>query len=1067
MFALAILLHLAFLSNTSAQSPRYSIANGEYANFILDNSTQTLYGNGSGGTGIGSNNNVPGYPVVCQFPTAGTKIAFVAAGLHTASCIDVSGNVYFTGPNEDGTMGNGTTTGTAYSFVKIATDANGNPFTGITSLRMGSSNFTGGAGYGAIIYAIKSDGTLWVWGNTSGGYAGNGTYGQAQTRPTQVTGFPAGTKIVKVVTSVITIALDANGGVWTWAGNGTPALLGNSSQTDYETPHQITLPAKATDIAGGGFFSYALLSTGSLYGWGWYTGYLGLGSIASAGGGVSPPSQPISLDASLNLPARIAHLSTNNTTTYVILTDGSLWAWGGNECGQVGIGSELDYAKYTVNPAPYGGTPSPYAWDQDMSTGQFQVHKPVNIAPGMNNFVGLSEGVCAVWYKYAVDGNGQLYSWGRNKSGVLANGVVIGNWVNGMIDATYPNSLDVSYITAINPFAAPQTTIQTTSPLCLTTPTASYCSVYSIPANTKPSALIAGVKNGSVNITASTASLDGSSSTDNVHISYYVWSQVSGPSASTITIPSGKKVTISGLKTGTYVFQLRVTDNGWMSDSTKYTVNVNTGTTTLHPVDSAGPAQTITLPTSGVTLTGTASETGGNISSTKWTQISGPSNATFANASAPSTTASSLVQGTYVFQLTATDASGATATSTVHITVNAAATVGTPTVSIGANQTITLPTNSVTLTATASETNGTITSYTWVQISGPSNSSIMSKGTALTAVENLVQGTYTFRITVTGNTGLTAWVYDTVFVKAATSATPTVSAGANQTITLPTNSVTLTATASETNGTITSYTWVQISGPGNSSIMSKTTASTVVENLVQGTYTFRITVTGNTGLTAWVYDSVTVKATSAAASATPAVSVGANQTITLPTNSVTLTATASETNGTIASYVWVQISGPSNSSIMSKTTASTAVDNLVQGSYTFRITVTSNTGMTAWVFDTVTVKAAATAAIAQAASTATAESLVSGDSSSAERAGFGIYPNPVTSAFTLTVGNKLMGMVNAQLIDVAGVIRHQYQFAKDVQTTQYYVSAADLTPGLYFLRVQLGTWTGTLKLIKR
>ena len=95
--ALTVVLQFAFFAARSQTSPRYSVANGEYANFILDNSTQTLYGVGSGGTGIGSSNNVPGFPVACQFPTAGTKIAFVAAGLHTASCIDVSGNVYFTG----------------------------------------------------------------------------------------------------------------------------------------------------------------------------------------------------------------------------------------------------------------------------------------------------------------------------------------------------------------------------------------------------------------------------------------------------------------------------------------------------------------------------------------------------------------------------------------------------------------------------------------------------------------------------------------------------------------------------------------------------------------------------------------------------------------------------------------------------------------------------------------------------------------------------------------------------------------------------------------------------------
>jgi alpha-tubulin suppressor-like RCC1 family protein len=378
----------------STAAVKYSVANGEYANFILDNTTQTLYGVGNGAIGNGTNTGLDGVPIACQFPSANTKIKFVAAGLHGAACIDVSGNVYFTGPNEDGDMGNGTTTGSANSFVAIPTDSAGNPFTNVTYLRMTSSIFTGGQGYGAIVYAIKSDGTLWVWGNTQGGYRGDGTYGRVNTKPVQITTFPAGTVITKVIVENVAIALDANGNVWTWAGNNTAALLGNSSQANYETPQKITLPSSAIDIAGGGFFSYALLANHSLYGWGWYTGYMGVGCCSGSGVvGLNPPAIPMLLDSSLDLPSPIAHLSTNGTSTYVILSDGTLWAWGGNECGQIGNGQEIDYKRYTVNPAPYGGsTPSPYDWNQDASTAQLQQHKPMQIAPGISNFVALSEG---------------------------------------------------------------------------------------------------------------------------------------------------------------------------------------------------------------------------------------------------------------------------------------------------------------------------------------------------------------------------------------------------------------------------------------------------------------------------------------------------------------------------------------------------------------------------------------------------------------------------------------------------------------------------------------------------
>jgi len=215
---LCLVMCAILFSTGYGQSPKYQVGNGEYQNFILDNSTHTLYGLGTAGNGIGSNTGQFGYSIPCQFPTAGTQIKFVAAGLHTGGCIDMNGNVYFTGANEDGSMGNGTTTGNSKGFVQVTTDSLGNPFTNATSLSMASAIFSGGQGYGACIYAVKSDGTLWVWGNTQGGYRGDGTYGRVNTRPVQVP-FPAGTVITKVIHQNVAIALDAAGNVWTWAGN--------------------------------------------------------------------------------------------------------------------------------------------------------------------------------------------------------------------------------------------------------------------------------------------------------------------------------------------------------------------------------------------------------------------------------------------------------------------------------------------------------------------------------------------------------------------------------------------------------------------------------------------------------------------------------------------------------------------------------------------------------------------------------------------------------------------------------------------------------------------------------
>jgi hypothetical protein len=90
------------------------------------------------------------------------------------------------------------------------------------------------------------------------------------------------------------------------------------------------------------------------------------------------------------------------------------------------------------------------------------------------------------------------------------------------------------------------------------------------------------------------------------------------------------------------------------------------------PVVNAGVDKSITLPTSSVTLAGSATDADGTIAGYKWTQVSGPALATFSSPSTASTSASALKQGTYIFRLTATDNKGTTAADDVKVVVNAA-----------------------------------------------------------------------------------------------------------------------------------------------------------------------------------------------------------------------------------------------------------------------------------------------------------------------------------------------------------------------------------------------------------
>ena len=78
-----------------------------------------------------------------------------------------------------------------------------------------------------------------------------------------------------------------------------------------------------------------------------------------------------------------------------------------------------------------------------------------------------------------------------------------------------------------------------------------------------------------------------------------------------------------------------------------------------------------------------------------------------------------LFRGVYEFELKVTDNKGLVGKDTVQITVNAAANIS-PTADAGPNKTITLPTNTITLSGNGTDPDGTISSYSWIKISGPS-----------------------------------------------------------------------------------------------------------------------------------------------------------------------------------------------------------------------------------------------------------------------------------------------------------------------------------------------------------
>lgn len=277
-----------------------------------------------------------------------------------------------------------------------------------------------------------------------------------------------------------------------------------------------------------------------------------------------------------------------------------------------------------------------------------------------------------------------------------------------------------------------------------------------------------------------------------------------------------------------------------------------------------------------------------------------------------------------------------------------------PIANAGADKVITSPASTTTLVGSATDSDGTIATYAWTKDSG-TGGAITTPAAATTGLTGLSTGSYVYRLTVTDNLGATAFDTVNVTVLALANVVPVVDAGVNKTITLPTSTVNLSdATATDSDGTIATYAWTKVSGTGGT-ITTPTTLATTVTGLTAGVYVFKLTVTDNGGATA--NDIVTVTVNPVVLNVPPLAIAGADHTMTLPTNSTTLVGSGTDSDGTIASYLWTQLSG-TGGTIVSPTSATTNITGLAAGIYYFQLRVTDNGGLSAIDKVRVTVNAA-------------------------------------------------------------------------------------------------------------
>ena len=254
------------------------------------------------------------------------------------------------------------------------------------------------------------------------------------------------------------------------------------------------------------------------------------------------------------------------------------------------------------------------------------------------------------------------------------------------------------------------------------------------------------------------------------------------------------------------------------------------------PVANAGSNQTVTLPTSTVTVTGSGTDSDGTIAAFQWTPVSTPVTTTLATPNAATTQISGLTAaGTYTFRLTVTDNAGGTATADMTVTVNKGSQV------ISFPVITDRPATSAPFNAGAT-TNapGLVVSYTLV--SGPAT---VSAGGLITLTGT--PGTVVVRASQAGdaNYNAAADVERTFNVTGSTStnAAPVLAALGNQTVTAG-QTVSFTASATDADQPAQTLTYTLMNAPQGATLNPATGAFSW-QTATPGTFTFGVQVTDN------------------------------------------------------------------------------------------------------------------------------------------------------------------------------------------------------------------------------
>ena len=435
-----LIITLIFLSLFFFVGETHADTAGGYHTCVVK-SDGTVYCWGTNWDGNLGNGSTDSSPLPVQVRGVGgsgylTGITQVSEGVSNTCAVKSDGTVYCWGANWSGQLGNNSTGRSSLPVQVLDTDGYGN-LAGVVQVAVGAESSC----------AAKTDGTVFCWGFNGDGELGNNSTSGSRI-PVQVAGVSGSGNLTNISQIAAgdynTCALKSDGTVFCW-GNGENGELGNNNSRSSFVPVQVVGMGGISQISVGSYHSCALRSDGSAFCWGanWY-GELGNNSNDSS----NAPVQVQGVDGSGYL-ADVSQLSSGKNHSCAVKSDGAVFCWGNNGDGEMGDNTydqrltpvQVLDADGSSNLGGVGKILSGYyhncaikldgsvfCWGQD-SYNQLGNNDTSNspipvqvVGPVLNNYLSNINQINARWGSAcSAKSDGSAFCWGQNDHGQLGN----------------------------------------------------------------------------------------------------------------------------------------------------------------------------------------------------------------------------------------------------------------------------------------------------------------------------------------------------------------------------------------------------------------------------------------------------------------------------------------------------------------------------------------------------------------------------------------------------------------------------------------------------------------------